>query len=49
MNEYISMEYVAYVVSELLLEKGLINKATFKEIKKRLNTNNSHISQNASA
>ena len=49
MNEKISADYAAYIVSELLFEKGLINKATYKEICKRLKPDNSHILQSDAA
>lgn len=49
MNEYIPTDYAVLVVSEILLEKGLINRATFDELAKRLNESDSHISQAAPA
>ena len=36
MNEHIPTGYAVLVVSEILLEKGLINRATFDELAKRL-------------
>ena len=32
MNEHIPIDYAVLVVSEILLEKGLINRATFDEL-----------------
>ena len=49
MNEHIPTDYAVLVVSEILFEKGLINRATFDELVKRLNESDSHISQAASA
>ena len=49
MNEHVPVDYAVLVVSEILLEKGLINKATFAEIEKRLKTEDLHISQETSA
>lgn len=45
MNERIPIDYAALVLSEILLEKGLINRATFNEIEQKLNTADLHISQ----
>ena len=49
MNEHIPTDYAVLAVSEILLEKGLINRATFDELAKRLNESDSHISQAAPA
>ena len=49
MNEHIPIDYAVLVVSEILLEKGLINLATFDELANRLKESDSHISQAAPA
>ena len=49
MNEHIPTDYAVLVVSEILFEKGLINRATFDELVTRLNESDSHISQAAPA
>ena len=49
MNEHIPTDYAVLIVSEILFEKGLINRATFDELVKRLNESDSHISQAAPA
>ena len=49
MNEHIPTDYAVLVVSEILFEKGLINRATFDELEKRLNESDLHISQAAPA
>lgn len=45
MNEHIPTGYAVLVVSEILLEKGLINRATFDELAKRFKEIDLHISQ----
>lgn len=49
MNEHIPTDYAVLIVSEILLEKVLINRATFDELAKRLKESDSHISQARSA
>lgn len=39
MNKEIDPEHVVMVLIEILFERGLINKATFEAIKKRLGQN----------
>lgn len=45
MDKKIDTAYFIFILSEIMYERGLINEATFCEIKKRLQITNSHISQ----
>ena len=49
MDERIPINYAVLLISEILYEKGLLNHATYKEIRKRLKPEDSHISQSVSA
>ena len=48
-NVYVSVDYAVLVVSEILLEKGLINQATYNEMEKRLKESEAQISEDKSA
>jgi len=45
MEKKIDRQFAALMIIEILFEKGLINEETFKNVKSKCSTTDSHISQ----
>lgn len=45
MKKNIDGQFAALMIIEILFEKGLINEETFKNVKSKFGTTDSHISQ----